>query len=83
MDLLNVFTFFPSIRPSYLDSLMSLASLLAGDERRGEGWTDREDEGQVNRRDEGWALMKRALKEAPSNPDVHNNMGSYLLRTGR
>ena len=55
------------IRPTYLDALMGLASLVAMDTGKGE---------------EGWRLMLRALEEAPLNPDVHNNAGALLLRIG-
>lgn len=54
------------VRPTYLDSLMSVASLLVGE----------------GRAKEGWDLMERALHEAPLNPDVHNNAGSFLLKIG-
>ncbi len=55
------------IRPAYLDALMGLASLVAADTGRAE---------------EGWELMQRALEEAPLNPDVHNNVGAFLLKIG-
>lgn len=58
----------PRIQPTYVECLMSLASLLV------EGGTDREEEGAV--------LMQRAVELAPVNPDVHNNRGAFLLRLG-
>lgn len=55
-----------SINPTYPDTLMGLATLLA-------------DRGMV---DEGWPYMEEAVSIAPGNTDILNNLGAYLLRLG-
>ncbi len=46
---------------------MSLASLMA----------------DSGRTEEGWQYMDRAVKAAPDNTNVLNNLGAYLLRLGK
>ena len=68
------------IRPTYIDSLMTLSSLLSRETggvagKQGVG-------GAPSRAEESWQLMERALQQESSNPDVLNNAGTVLLRLG-
>ena len=56
-----------SINPTYSDALVGVAMVMAESERV----------------EEGWEYMRRATEAAPDKPDMHNNLGAYLLKMSK
>ena len=54
------------IKPDYVDALMSIANVL----------------GDLGRMEEGLENIEQASRISSDNPDVHSNLGVYLLRMG-